>query len=115
MTIKRAAAVLAAAGIAAFTVTGATAVAASSARSGTEHWIVESTNPVSATATLIARGPLTVGGTINLLTGHVKLPGGTLRLSDHQVHGTQHQNARTCLETVTSGGTYKVIGGTGRY
>jgi hypothetical protein len=33
---------------------------------------------VSAGATLIARGPLTIGGTINLETGHVKLPGGTL-------------------------------------
>ena len=115
MTIKRAAVLLTAAGIAALAVTGATAAAASSARSGTERWIAESTNPVSATATLIARGPLTVGGTINLETGHVKLPGGTLTLSHHQVHGTQGENARTCLATVTSSGTYKVTGGTGRY
>jgi hypothetical protein len=70
---------------------------------------------VSATATLIARGPLTSGGTINLATGHVKLPGGTLTLKHHQVHGSNGENARTCLTTVTSGGTYKVSGGTGRY
>jgi hypothetical protein len=120
MAIKRtAAALLAAAGIAALAVTGATVAAASStpspAPSDTEHWIVESTNPLSATATLIARGPLTIGGTINLVTGQVKLPGGTLTLSHHQVHGTQGENARTCLATVTSSGTYKVTGGTGLY
>jgi len=115
MIIKRAALLLAAAGFAALTVTGAAALAASSTPSGTEHWIVESTNPVSAIATLIARGPLTVGGTINLQTGHVKLPGGTLTLTHHQVHGANGESARTCLATVTSSGTYKVTGGTGRY
>ena len=61
MTVKRAAALLAAAGITALAVTGATVATASSAPSRTEHWIAESTNPVSAIATLIARGPLTVG------------------------------------------------------
>ena len=114
MTMKRVT-VLLAAGVAALAVTGATAAAASSASSGTEHWIVESTNPVSATATLIARGPLTIGGTINLVTGHVKLPGGTLTLSHHQVRGEQGESPRTCLATVISSGTYKVTGGTGRY
>src|SRR5215469_9811627 len=115
VTIKRTAALLAAVGLAALAMTGATVAAASSAPSRTEHWIAESTNPVSATATLIARGPLTIGGTINLETGHVKLPGGTLTLSHHQLHGKQVQSARTCLATLTSRGTYKVTGGTGRY
>jgi hypothetical protein len=117
MPINRTAALLTAAGIAVLAVTGATAAAASSSArsSATEHWIAESTNPVSATATLIARGPLTVGGTINLETGYVKLPGGTLTLSHHQVHGSQGESARTCLATLTSSGTYKVAGGTGRY
>jgi len=114
MTVKRTAAVLAA-GIAALVVAGATAAAASSARPGTEHWIAESTNPVTATATLIARGPLTIGGTVNLETGHVKLPGGTLTVSRHQVHGALRKNTRACLETLTSRGTYKITAGTGRY
>ena len=114
MNIKRTAALLAAAAIAALATT-ATALAATSAPSRIEHWTVESTNPVSATAVLIARGPLTVGGTINLLTGHVKLPGGTLTLSHKQSWGTQGENLRTCLATVTSSGTYQVTGGTGRY
>jgi hypothetical protein len=59
--------------------------------------------------------PLTFGGTIDLVTGHVKLPGGTLTLKHHQVHGAQGENLRTCLATITSSGTYKVSGGTGRY
>jgi len=115
MTIKRAAALLATAAITALAVTGATAAGASSTPSGIEHWTVESTNPVSAIATLIAHGPLTIGGTINLQTGHVQLPGGTLTLSHHQAWGTQGENPRTCLATVTSAGTYRVAGGTGRY
>ena len=114
MNIKRPAALLAAAAIAALATT-ATAVAATSTPSDIEHWTVESTNPVSATAVLIARGPLTVGGTINLQTGHVTLPGGTLTLSHKQSWGTQGENPRTCLATVTSSGTYTVTGGTGRY
>ena len=114
MNIKRIAALFPAAGIAVLAIT-ATAVAATSAPSSIEHWTVESTNPVSATAVLIARGPLTVGGTINLQTGHVKLPGGTLTLSHKQSWGTRGENPRTCLATVTSSGTYKVTGGTGRY
>ena len=81
MTLRRTAALLATAALA---VTGAPAAGASSTPSGIEHWTVESTNPVSAIATLIARGPLTIGGTINLQTGHVQLPGGTLTLSHHQ-------------------------------
>jgi hypothetical protein len=115
MTIKRIAALCTAAGITVLAVTTATAVGASSTQSGIEQWTVESTNPVSATATLIARGPLTVGGTINLLTGHVKLPGGTLTLSHHQDWGRQGENRSTCLATVTSAGTYRLAGGTGRY
>jgi hypothetical protein len=114
LNIKRTAALLPAAGIAVLAIT-ATAFAATSTPSSIEHWTVESTNPVSATAVLIARGPLTVGGTINLQTGHVELPGGTLTLSHKQSWGTQGQNPRTCLATVTSSGTYKVTGGTGRY
>lgn len=115
MTIKRIATVFAVAGIAVLGVTAATAAVASATQSGIEHWTVESTNPVSATATLIARGPLTVGGTINLQTGLVKLPGGTLTLSHHQDWGRQGENPRTCLATVTSAGTYRLVGGTGRY
>jgi hypothetical protein len=81
----------------------------------TEHFEAMSTNPVSAVATLIARGPLTIGGTVNLQTGHAVLPGGTLTLAHHQLHGRSTFSNRTCLATVTSLGTYRITSGTGRY
>jgi hypothetical protein len=80
-----------------------------------EHFEAMSTNPVSAVATLIARGPLTIGGTVNLLTGQAVLPGGQLTLAHHQVHGRSTFSNLTCLATVTSSGTYRITGGTGRY
>ncbi len=93
---------------------------AASAAAGTrppaiEHFEAMSTNPVSAVATLVARGPLTIGGTVNLETGHAVLPGGTLTLAHHQVHGSSTFSSRTCLATLTSSGTYRITGGTGRY
>jgi hypothetical protein len=81
----------------------------------TEHFEAMSTNPVSAVATLIARGPLTVGGTVNLQTGRAVLHGGRLTLSHHQLHSGSTFNNRTCLATVTSSGTYRIKSGTGRY
>ena len=38
-----------------------------------------------------------------------------MTLSHHQAWGTQGENPRTCLATVTSAGTYRVANGTGRY
>jgi hypothetical protein len=81
----------------------------------TEQFEAMSTNPVSAVATLIARGPLTIGGTVNLLTGRAVLPGGKLTLAHHQLRGSSTFSKRTCLATVTSSGTYRITGGTGRY
>jgi hypothetical protein len=81
----------------------------------TEHFEAMSTNPVSAVATLVARGPLTVGGTVNLQTGRAVLPGGKLTLAHHQLHGDSTFSSRTCLTTLTSSGTYRITSGTGRY
>ncbi len=81
----------------------------------TEHFEAMSTNPVSAVATLIARGPLTIGGTVNLESGRAVLPGGKLTLVHDQLHSTSTFSTRTCLATVTSSGTYRITGGTGRY
>jgi hypothetical protein len=89
--------------------------AAGSSPLATEQFQAMSTNPVSAVATLIARGPLTIGGTVNLLTGQAVLPGGKLTLAHHQLHGSSTFSNRTCLATVTSSGTYRITGGTGRY
>jgi hypothetical protein len=80
-----------------------------------EHFEAMSTNPVSAVATLIARGPITIGGTVNLQTGRAVLPGGKLTLAHHQLHGSSTFSSRTCLATVRSSGTYRITGGTGSY
>ena len=89
--------------------------AAGSHPAATEHFEAMSTNPVSAVATLIARGPLTIGGTVNLQTGRAVLPGGKLTLTHHQLHSSTTSSNRTCLTTFTSSGTYRITGGTGRY
>jgi len=54
-------------------------------------------------------------GTVNLETGRAALPGGKLTLAHHQIHGSSTFSQRTCLATVTSSGTYRITGGTGRY
>src|SRR6516165_1001188 len=89
--------------------------AAGTSPPATENFEAMSTNPVSAIATLIARGPLTIGGTVNLQTGQAVLPGGKLTLAHHQLHGSSTFSKRTCLATVTSSGTYRITGGTGSY
>jgi hypothetical protein len=94
--------------------TAATAVAGTRAPA-IERFEAMSTNPVSAVATLIAHGPLTIGGTVNLETGRAVLPGGKLTIAHHQVRGSDTFNSRTCLATVTSAGTYRITSGTGRY
>ncbi len=93
----------------------AASAAAGTRPPATEHFEAMSTNPVSAIATLIARGPLTIGGTVNLETGKAVLPGGKLTLSHHVVHTSTKTDKATCLTTFTSSGTYRITGGTGRY
>jgi hypothetical protein len=109
--------IAAAAGALVLAIIGLTAAnaAAGTRPPATEHFEAMSTNPVSAVATLIARGPLTVGGTVNLETGRAVLHGGNLTLRHHQLHGSSTFSNRTCLATVTSSGTYRITGGTGRY
>jgi hypothetical protein len=112
--VKFIAAAAAALGLAIIGLTAASA-AAGTRPPATEHFEAMSTNPVSAVATLIARGPLTIGGTVNLLTGRAVLPGGKLTLAHHQVHRSSNFDSQTCLDTLTSSGSYQITGGTGRY
>jgi hypothetical protein len=109
--------IAAAASALALVIIGLTAAnaAAGTCPPATEHFEAMSTNPVSAVATLIARGPLTIGGTVNLETGQAVLPGGKLTLAHHQLHGSSTFSNRTCLATLTSSGSYRITGGTGRY
>ncbi len=115
-----AAAVAAAAGTIA--VTGVTAASATPrtqpAISGTEHVQVMSTSTTSSPATAIAYGAFTAAGTAKLgsaRVGTIAFPGGTIKLSHHAGKGTMRFSPRTCLAMISQPGTYKIIGGTGKY
>jgi hypothetical protein len=103
-------------------VTGIVAASAAArptaARSGTEHIQVLSTT-AGTPASAIAYGVFTGGGTASLGTarlGTLTLNGGTITLS-HKASkgGTEHFNPRSCLTLVTQPGTFKIVGGTGRF
>jgi hypothetical protein len=77
------------------------------------------TSTTTGVASVIATGLFTDGGTINTFyggrTGKMKLGAGTIRLTTSG-HGTSSKtNFATCLTTVSARGSYKLIGGTGRY
>ena len=117
--IPAAAAAVAAAAI---TVTGVTAASATPrsqpAVSGTEHVQIMSTARASKTASAIAYGVFTAGGTAKLGSGRsgtIAFPGGTIKLSHHARKGTMHFSPKTCLTRISQTGTYKITRGTGKY
>jgi hypothetical protein len=117
--ISAAAAAVAAAAI---TVTGVTAASANPrsqpAVSGTEHVQIMSTARASKTASAIAYGVFTAGGTAKLgssRVGTIAFPGGTIKLSHHARTGTMHFSPKTCLTRISQAGTYKITRGTGKY
>jgi hypothetical protein len=105
-------------------VVDATGIAAASAAtrpasavSGTEHIQVVSSSP-GAPASAIAYGVFTAGGVAHLgnaRIGTLVLQGGTITLSHTPGQGTHHFSPRTCLSSVSQPGTYKIVGGTGRF
>jgi hypothetical protein len=108
-------------GLAMLTAAGGASLAAAStaaARSATLHLQFMSTSPTSNTDTVIATGLVTAGGT-DVEGAHnvgvLRLPGGTIRARHSAGTGPQSFNPRTCLLTVSLHGTYKLLGGTGRY
>ena len=116
--LAAAGAVAAAATIAATTVTTASAAPRAQARSGTEHIQIMSTSTASSPASALAYGEFTAAGHADLgdaRIGKVIFPGGTIRLSHHAGHGTTRFNPRTCLAVISQPGTYRIVGGTGRY
>lgn len=110
------------AAVAAVAVTGITAASATPrsqpAVSGTEHVQIMSTSTTSQTASAIAYGVFTAGGTAKLGSGRagtVAFPSGTIKLSHHAGKGTMHFSPKTCLTMISQPGTYKITGGTGKY
>lgn len=47
--------------------------------------------------------------------GKIIFPGGTIRISHHAGRGTASFKPRTCLAIISQPGTYKIVGGTGKY
>jgi len=109
---------LAAGALALSGIVAAAAAPSSSGASGIEHFQAMSTSETSTTTTVIARGVFTAGGvdiTTSNTTDTFKFPNGTIRVRHSPGTGPQSFNRRTCLLTVHQHGTYRLLGGTGKY
>jgi hypothetical protein len=87
------------------------------AHSTTEHFREMTTSATSSESSLIAYGVFTAGGTDNqgVKPETFTFPNGTIHIKHHAVHTKQTLNSKTCLLTISQHGTYKLIGGTGKY
>jgi|ERR1039458_2304461 hypothetical protein len=99
--------------VAGSSVTAASASAMSSSK--TEHFQFAGVSASSNRYSAIAYGAFTAGGTINLKSGLVRVPGGTFRAIHHRTSGKSEFNRRTCLGVSVEHGTYKIGAGTGKY
>ena len=86
--------------------------------SGIEHFQAMSTSDTSNRTTLIAHGVFTAGG-VDISTSNTtdtfKFPNGTIRVRHSAGTGPESFNRHTCLITVHQHGTYRLVGGTGKY
>ena len=97
---------------------GLTGVALGSRSSGTEHLTFMSTvAPTGKAFSAIATGAFTDGGTATLLTrtGTLKFRSGTIKITQKPGQPVVKANTRTCYEHLSESGTYKIVGGTGKY
>ena len=86
--------------------------------SGIEHFQIMSTSATATKDTVIVYGLFTAGGvdiTTSNTTDTFKFPNGTIRVRHSPGTGPQSFNPRTCLITVHQHGTYRLVGGTGKY
>jgi hypothetical protein len=116
-TISLAAAASAAATGAALWLAVPAGAAARPAASGTENFQIMTTSATAKTASLIATGLFTAGGTAST-SGKVStfaFPTGTFKVAHSKGTGPQKFNPKTCLLTVSQKGTFALSGGTGAY
>jgi hypothetical protein len=109
---------LAAGALALSGIVAAAAAPSSGSASGIEHFQAMSTDPTGAKTTVIAHGVFTAGGvdiTTSNTTDTFKFPNGTIRVRHSAGTGPQSFNRHTCLLTVHQHGTYRLLGGTGKY
>jgi len=79
---------------------------------------IMSTSTTSTTASAIAYGLFTAGGSGKVGSGRdgtLSFPGGTIKLSHYAGKGSMHFSPKTCLAMISQPGTYKITGGTGKY
>jgi hypothetical protein len=84
---------------------------------GIEHVQIMSTSPTSSTASTIVWGPVTAAGVDHMgnTVDTLVLPGGTWKVQHSNGTGPQSFNPKTCLFQANLHGTYKILGGTGKY
>jgi hypothetical protein len=107
--------------VAAVTVTGVAAASASpvtgQAISGIEYVQIMSTS-ATGPASAIARGVFAAGGQARLgdaSGGTIAFPGGTIVLSHRPTKSSSHFYPEGCLSLISQSGSYRIVGGTGRY
>ncbi len=113
---------LAAATAATIAVTGVTGASASPGThqnaSGTEYVQIMSASTTPGPASAIARGVFAAAGQAYLgdaRLGKIVFPGGTIMLSHQAGHGSSQFDPRTCLSVISQPGTYRIVGGIGKY
>jgi hypothetical protein len=92
-----------------------TAASASTTSSTTEHFQFVTTSASSPTASAIAWGVFTAGGTINISSGRIRFPRGTFRAIHHRTSSVSQFNRKTCLLISVEHGTYRLADGTRKY
>ena len=119
MTGATAAAVagIALAGPAGASPTSPASAASAAAVTGTEHIQIMTTSATSPLASTIVWGPVTAAGVDHMgnTVDTVVFPGGTWKVQHSNGTGPQTFNPKTCLFTANQHGTFKVLGGTGKY
>jgi hypothetical protein len=85
--------------------------------SGTENFQLMSTSATSNTASVIASGVFTAGGTDHMgsKVDTLVFPTGSFKVAHSKGTGSQKLNPKTCLATASLRGTVALSGGTGAY
>lgn len=103
-------------------VTGASAASASQGTqlgaSGTESIQIMSAATTPGPASAIARGVFGAAGLAYLgdaRVGRIVFPGGTITISHQAGRGTSHFYPGACLSVISQPGTYRIVGGSGKY
>jgi hypothetical protein len=96
-----------------------TGIALGSGATGTEHFSFISTSTTNeAKYSAIATGPITAGGTAELIgeKGKIVFPTGTIKVTNKLTgNPTQTGSKQNCIAIYSEKGTYTVTGGTGAY